>query len=266
VVFEKVKRKYCFEYKVDYRNEEVEVVKMSYSFKSRPLNSLPQEGTSYKGVFGLSYKPSELFFLQTGIRGTCWINLNKYEIKVDPAIRSPIIEIKDYLTDISRITKDQKPPTFNLQILQVIFDEDSRQINQIYLTQLTDYDLVSSNFRQQDQIVLKVQNNDTQVAEKQDSQFTLKVKSFQNESQVLNNFRQCFINSDPDILIGHEIITSCIEPIANKCKEKGIDVTFLGKFPQLKTYSKETMMSPHTIQQKIMAGRPSVDLKELAKG
>ena len=63
VEFETVRRKYCFEYKIDYRNEEVEVVKLSYSFKYKPLSWLPLEGTSYKGVFGLTYKPSELFFL-----------------------------------------------------------------------------------------------------------------------------------------------------------------------------------------------------------
>ena len=36
---------------------------------------------------------------------------------------------------------------------------------------------------------------------------------------------------DPDLILGHEIITSCIEPIVNKSREKGIDTNYIGKFP-----------------------------------
>lgn len=104
--FETVNRKYCFEYKVDFRNEETEVVKMSYSFRHRAMIWIPQEGTSYKGVFGQSYKPSELFFLQTGIRGSSWINLNKFDLKFETGVRSPVFEISDYLHDISRLNQD----------------------------------------------------------------------------------------------------------------------------------------------------------------
>lgn len=36
---------------------------------------------------------------------------------------------------------------------------------------------------------------------------------------------------DPDLILGHEVINSCLEPLVNKCKEKGIDINFLSKFP-----------------------------------
>lgn len=54
--------------------------------------------------------------------------------------------------------------------------------------------------------------------------------------------------SDPDLVIGHEIITSCLEPIANRCKDKGLDVGFMGKFPWIKNYYKEILLSPQTVQ------------------
>ncbi len=37
-----VKRKYCFEYEIkNERNEEIECLKLTYSFKYKPLNSIP---------------------------------------------------------------------------------------------------------------------------------------------------------------------------------------------------------------------------------
>lgn len=42
VRYEIVKRKYCFELDVDFRNEEVDVVKLNYSFRHGPLTWLQQ--------------------------------------------------------------------------------------------------------------------------------------------------------------------------------------------------------------------------------
>ena len=63
------------------------------------------EGTNYRGVFGLTYKPSELLFLQTGIRGSSWISLNKFDIKFENGVKNPVIDILDYKKDISKIER-----------------------------------------------------------------------------------------------------------------------------------------------------------------
>lgn len=61
--YQKVLKKYCFEFEVSKRNEEQPVLKLSYSFKYRRLNWLEPKGKTYQGLFGLSYTALELFFL-----------------------------------------------------------------------------------------------------------------------------------------------------------------------------------------------------------
>ncbi len=61
--FTKVKKRYCFELDVDHRNELVDVLKISYSFKYRNLSGLKDQGKTYKGIFGNTYKSLEMFML-----------------------------------------------------------------------------------------------------------------------------------------------------------------------------------------------------------
>ena len=48
-------------------------------------------------------------------------------------------------------------------ILQASLDEDTRSINQIYLTQLTDFDLVGSAYKYRDQLILRTNTNEASV-------------------------------------------------------------------------------------------------------
>ena len=61
--FSKVNKRYCFELDVDHRNEMTEVLKISYSFRYRNLSGLKDQGQTYKGIFGNTYKALEMFML-----------------------------------------------------------------------------------------------------------------------------------------------------------------------------------------------------------
>ncbi len=53
IEYSRVKRKYCFELNVDFRDDEIEVLKLSYPFRFPRLIWLNQVGSSFKGVFGV---------------------------------------------------------------------------------------------------------------------------------------------------------------------------------------------------------------------
>lgn len=79
-------------------------------------------------------------------------------------------------------------------------------------------------------IVFKNKKISSEIKNSNDEYQTVTIKSFENEIQLLNYFKICFSNADPDLIIGHEIISSFLEFIYLSLKSKGIDTFFLGKF------------------------------------
>lgn len=71
---------------------------------------------------------------------------------------------------------------------------------------------------------------------------------------MLNYFKICFANADPDLIIGHEVISSFLELLYSSLKNKGIDTFFLGRFNNFKFFSKDKIQSFNFIVKKIMNG------------
>lgn len=129
VTYETVRKKYCFELDVDYRNQETEVLKLSYSFKYPAFSWLNQDGQFFKGVFGLSYKPLELFFLQTQIRGSVWIEVGDYKIDLENKKDGYFnVVVEDYQTAFQRVFNSPKPPSLTVSVLNLVANPEKTKI------------------------------------------------------------------------------------------------------------------------------------------
>lgn len=70
-----VPKKYCFEYVVDLRGAQRDVVRVRYPFRYPALTGIQLEGETYSGIFGMNYTALELFQLRNKTQGPGWYEL-----------------------------------------------------------------------------------------------------------------------------------------------------------------------------------------------
>ena len=263
--FEIVKKKYCFELDVDFRNVETEVLKISFSFKNRTLNFLRQIGKSYKGVFGVNNQALELFMLQNKIQGSCWLNISDYTVKDDFKFAPNMlnIEIDEYRTSVKMNDEQFGIPKFNLCTFEIDYNHNINEIDSICYAIFYDYDINSSSYKTMDQIIFKKDSIDTNFRANNNNENQIIIKEFNNEYQLLANFHIVFANTDPDIIVGHELLSFTMEVYIQRVRAKLFDIDHFSRL-----LVKQKLKNNENLKYRLRAlspGRLFVDIYELAK-
>ena len=266
IKFEIVKKKYCFELDVDYRNIETEILKVSFSFEKRTLNWLRQTGKTYKGVFGINNQALELFMLQNKIQGSCWLDICDYTIndsnhKFAPNMLN--VEINEYNKSIKMSDEHYETPKFNLCTFEIEYNHNNNQIDAICYAIFYDYDINSSGYKTMDQIIFKKNDINTNFRPINNNENQTIIKEFDNEYQLLANFHIIFANTDPDIIVGHELLSFTMEVYIQRVRAKLFDVDHFSRLT-----AKQKMKNNENLKYRLRAlfpGRLFVDIYELAK-
>jgi DNA polymerase alpha subunit A len=261
-----VKKKYCFELDVDYRNEEVDVVKLSYSFDKKALTSIKQIGNKYKGVFGLNYNPIEIFMLRNKILGSCWLDIGNYVVyennKFAPNFLN--VEISEIDSNVTMSVDNSITPLFNICTFEINYDHSFNEIDAICYSFYTEYNINTSGYKTVDKIIFQKNTIQTNVKHQENNQSQLVIKEFENEYQLLANFQIVFSNTDPDIVIGHELLSYTLEVYLQRLRNKLLDFDHFSRITTNKTKSKNSDNIKYKLRS-LFPGRLFVDIYELAK-
>lgn len=226
VQIDRVTKNYCFEMDLDLRNEEAEVLKISYPFSFPALNSLKQSGKTYKGVIGVTYTAVELFMLRMKLKGPMWVNLKNIKIDLDGksfATNYFNIDINDYYRQIEPLSKET-PPTFNLATIEVLNCPERKYIKAIMLGIYKDYNISTGAHQTVDFIIWKNKNLKSERFQcEHDKRGKLKkiLYEFNNEHELVHHFYTQYSKLNLDIFVAHDLQNSHLNFIINKIQQKG---------------------------------------------
>ena len=207
-----VSRKYCFEYAVDLRGDERPVVRGTYTFRLPALSTLPAEGETYNGVFGLNYTCLELFQLRHRVMGPGW-----YELK-DLKCEREELEISDVTGAIASCDKPDVPPV-TLAGIQVLQSDNGKEIMEIMLTIWAGYEIEKGKWNTVDHVrYTRAAAPESAPVDKAGEKSTC--YTFDNEYSMLNDFMILLSKIDPDVIIGHDFYSGCLDALYLRLESK----------------------------------------------
>ncbi len=90
------------------------------------------------------------------------------------------------------------------------------------------------------------------------------IKEFDEETEMLKNFTLFFSQTDPDIIVGHELFSSVLEIIFNRIRYRNIDSYSMGRMINNKFGKINNGSLKYKLRQ-VFSGRLFVDVYELSK-
>lgn len=222
----KVTRKYCFELNLDSRNEDTEIIKISYSFKIPLLSWLKQTGETYKGVIGASYTPTELFMMQKNIQGPIWVDINHLDFNVQQPFTREYINarVHNYHRDIEINTTEHNLPTFVTSTFEIEINPETKEIVAMLMVVYNNFNIDTTEYTSADYILWKQKSFPSESYKSHSGkQNTLKhhLYEFDNEYTMLNHFVALYSSLNVDIIMGHDLLTTSLNILVEKLSSRG---------------------------------------------
>lgn len=225
---EEPNKRYAFELSV--ARGQVQAVKLEYSFSFPPVD-LDFEGTYYNGIFGSTYKPSELFVIKQRIMGPCWLQVSDYTVR-DKVFTHNQLELSvEDIEDVEVLRGDEKIPPF--KVLAVHLTRDSSQRDSPISSIVG---LYSSNYNieavQENVFHIPLVNINLSAEQSQRKQHILdafgkNLNTPNKEYALIQSFLQKFNRLDPDIVLGHDIHNQFYEVLSARMQALNIEMTSL---------------------------------------
>jgi DNA polymerase alpha subunit A len=225
LIFTKITKKYCFELDVDFRNEDVEVLKISYSYKAPSLGALGQIGRTYKGVFGVGTNALEHLTIVGKLQGPSWLRVENFEIVAQSTFSDQQLNVKVADFKNSLKTSDYQPPAPPLTLLsfQICLNSDTQDIEATYISLYSEFKIEENTFSTVDHILLHNRTFPLK-AEPQSDKSRMYLNSLQDtEYTHLSTLQSLFTKLNPDIIVGHELFSGVLDVYLTKLSKNGID-------------------------------------------
>ena len=225
IKYEKVIKKYCFEMDVDYRNEEVEVLCVSYSFKQTAISNLSQYGKTYKGVFGISTPPLELFILNSQIEGPNWMSINNFKVDATNSFSDqPLcITLSDCKGNVKVTDRMRQAPPLSLLTFQMQVSDSSNEVEAIHLSAYSQFNISSGTNSAVSHFFLYQQGVNEGETGKQVGNCEFLSHKYNSEYSLLVATQILVSKTNPDIIVGHELLGGLLEIYLSKLLKNGID-------------------------------------------
>lgn len=225
---------YCFE--LDIARGNVEAVKVTYSYSLPPLD-VDFEGTYYNGIIGKTYKPHEIFIIESRIMGPCWLDIEDFTLLPAKTHSHCNIEMSvEDMGDVYVAKGNQPVPKFCIASVSMVRDKDqSQEIRAIVVLFSSNYDVenVQPNVTT---VPLVFMSLDGEGGKTVDANFQTKLKEsckqafgghvtfFPREFALLNGFIQKLSRLDPDLIIGHDVNNIFYEVLISRIEAKGVAI------------------------------------------
>jgi len=224
IKFEKVFRRYCFEMDVDFRNENVEVLKIGYSYKLPALSLIGQIGNTFKGVFGVSTPPLEILTIMGNLNGPNWFKIENFEILPQNTFSDQLLNIKinEYNSNVKPLETQLSVPPLTLVTFQLQMNPDSQDIEASYISCYSNFMIDDNTFASVDHILLHNRSFAVKQDPKGDQRFYINVLQ-ESEHAHLSTIQTLLSKFNPDIVVGHELFSDVIDVYLSKLKNNGIE-------------------------------------------
>ena len=221
-----VQKKYCFELDVDNRNQNNDVLQISYSFSHPPVKWLKQVGRTFKGVIGMTYTPVELFMMRRQINGPVWVHLHNLDFSNEQHYTNEYLNgrIHSYENDVRVHKGSDLAPPMCLATFELTINPESKNIDAILMAVYSEFNIYNSEYTSVDYILWKdknVQNEFFRAKHDKRSNKKYKLLEFNTEYEMLNNFYSVYSKLNVDILMGHELYSSSLNVLADKFEKRG---------------------------------------------
>lgn len=215
-IYNKMKMKPCKKYyafEMNVQHGEVECIKISYSFDF-PTLDIPFEGKTYKGIFGTTYTPIEMFMLKRKIMGPCWLKVQNVEEVRDRESYCSYEFFVDTYKDMI-VHEDAKKPAPPLKALFVSMEmiqppagsaNKKSQIATIAGLFCERYNIEYSDAcTYQPSLFVQAKNIDKSAQQTLVQNFGESINIVDKEYGILTSFIQKLNKLDPDLIIGHDL-------------------------------------------------------------
>lgn len=207
-----VGRRYCFEYAVDLRGAERPVVRGTYPFRLPPLASLPAEGETYSGVFGLNYSCLELFQLRHRTVGPGWYELHGVAVEREELV------MDDRAGAVAVLDRQDAPP-LTVAGIQVLQSENGKEIAEIGLSVWAGFEMEKGRWATVDNVrYRRAGAAEAEPAAKPGEKNT--TFTFENEYSMLSDFAILLSKVDPDVVLGHDFFSGCLDALYLRLESK----------------------------------------------
>lgn len=104
------------------------------------------------------------------------------------------------------------PPPLTVSVISLSLSPDKSRVHEIYLSIYSQFDLTKNTFISQDNFVFRAGKGEDHAIEIQGTaNSSYYLKEFDSEYQMFIHFENYFYNADPDVILGHEILSSNLE-------------------------------------------------------
>ncbi len=217
---------YCFE--LDIARGNVECVRVSYSFALPPLE-IDFEGTNYNGIIGSTYKPTELFLIENGIKGPSWLNISDFKVSAQKEFSHCEVEMTvETSLDVLKMDNQPDPPKFKALSVSLIRDKDGNNdikvIAGLY-TQNYDVENVQAQVSTTPYAFVAVSEITPEMKEHVKKVFGSDITFQKTDYAMIQAFLQKLVRLDPDLIIGHDVNNSFYETLLSRIEANKIDLT-----------------------------------------
>lgn len=219
------KNKY-YAFELDIARDQVEAVRIRYSFDLPPLE-IDFEGNTYNGILGRTYKPAELFVIKNRVMGPGWLEVHNFRVPNTKESSNCQIEISvESMGDLQTTKAIQEVPKFKAISVSLLRDrEGDNGIKALVALYTPDYDIESVQTTVKTTPMAFVVLDD-KVKSKRDSfksAFGESVAFFPREFAMINGFLQKVGRIDPDLIIGHDANNVFYEVLLSRIEILKID-------------------------------------------
>ena len=268
VRFERAVRSYCFEQDVDYRNQPVECVRAVFDHGAYFPSKMWPVGRTFKGVFGTSYTPLELFFLRNRVYGPGWLRLSHFEVAPKRSFSDVplLLRVRDEQQSISTKSSQTEVPPMTVMVLQLRKDESqANQLLAAHVSVYTGFRVSDSLFESADHILVHKDLKHELPASGPRVHYS-QVNAGSDLVMVRTLF-QLFGRVNPDLIVGHEMFTGVLDVLFAKLKLLGQELSFmagrlLAERDRFKTLGGNNLAKRARL---VFSGRLLVDTFTLAK-
>lgn len=224
IKFARVVKRYCFEMDVDFRNEDVEVVQINYSYRLPALNLIGQVGNSFKGVFGVTTPPLETLTIMGNLNGPNWFKIENFEIVPQNTFSDQFLNIKinDCHNSIKLLETQYSAPPLTMVTFQLQVNQDSQDIEASYISCYSNFMIEDNSFASVDHILLHSKSFTVKQEPKEDRRLYVNVLQ-ESEHAHLSTIQTLLSKFNPDIIVGHELFSDIVDVYLSKLKNNGIE-------------------------------------------
>jgi DNA polymerase alpha subunit A len=224
VKFSRVTKRYCFEMDVDYRNEDVEVLQVNYSYRLPPLTLIGQVGNTFKGVFGLSTPPLEILTIMGNLNGPNWFKIENFEIVPQNTFSDQFLNIKvtDHTNSIRPLDAQLPSPPLTMITFQLRINPDTQDVEASYISCYSSFMIEDNSYAAVDHILLYSKSFVVKQEPKADRKNYVNILQ-ESEHAHLNTIQTLLSKFNPDIIVGHELFSDVIDVYLTKLKNNGIE-------------------------------------------